>query len=67
MNIEQIKETIAQINEIKSDYEAAHSMEDELFQDVLRAIANFDDEDDPRELAREALKSLDLDFARYMA
>lgn len=47
------------------DPEAAHSMEDDMFVDVLRAIA--DGAPNAQEMAREALKSVALDFPRWCA
>lgn len=47
------------------DYEAAHSMEDRLWAEVLSAIA--DGADGAPELARAALKSQNIDFGRWCA
>jgi hypothetical protein len=47
------------------DDEAAHVAEDNLFEDVLRAIAGG--ADDAPGLAAEALKSCDLEFSRWCA
>lgn len=49
----------------KGDDEAAHSMENTLHKDVLRAIAGGADA--PGALAFEALKTTQLDFERYAA
>lgn len=49
----------------RGDNEAAHSLEDKLFRDVLTAIARS--ENDQGELAREALKARELRFARWMS
>lgn len=46
----------------RTDDEAAHSCEDRLHQDVLRALA-----EQGNELAIEALKTLDVAFARHCA
>lgn len=48
------------------DDESAHADEDELYQAVLSAIATGAC-DDPAGCAAEALKTKDLDFARWYA
>ena len=48
------------------DDEAAHSMEDALHRDVLKAIAAGEC-DDPAATAAAALKTLDLKFQRWCA
>lgn len=63
ITVEYIKKEISDIREL--DPESAHSSEDDLHQDVLKAIANG--ATNPAELAREALKSLKLDFPRWYA
>jgi hypothetical protein len=45
------------------DDEKAHGAEDDLFRDVLKAIAKGSKKS--RELAREALKSLEVRFTRH--
>ncbi len=47
------------------DVERAHMLEDDLFQDVLIAIANGHRH--PQTLAREALKSQKINFSRFGA
>lgn len=52
------------------DFEAAHSREDDLYRDVLVAIATSDENVDAcvlRGLARAALKTQKLKFARWSA
>lgn len=65
MTPQDIRDRIAAINNIRHDDEAAHGEEDDLHQDVLQAIA--DGAADPDALAREALRTKDLDFARWYA
>ena len=64
-NIRQIRETIAKIDAIKRDYEAAHSMEDELLECTLRMIAAG--APNPQEMATEALRVKYLKFLRVCA
>lgn len=53
------------IEDVAHDYEKAHGMEDALWEDVLREIANA--HPDSFGLARYALKTKDIEFARYCA
>ena len=66
MNIKQVRERLKKIEEVKSDCESAHSYEDGMWRAVLQAIANGEAED-PAALARECLKSEDIDFERWFA
>lgn len=59
---------LARVDEIRDqrhDDEAAHSLEDDLWGEVLREIAAG--ADNAAELAAAALKSNDIDFARWCA
>lgn len=61
---EEVRKRVDHIAEVgKSDDEMAHSDEDDLHQDVLRYYA----EQENGALAREALKTLDISFARWCA
>jgi hypothetical protein len=62
-------EVIAEVDGIRryhDDGEAAHGQEDRLHKRVLRAIAEGAC-DDPAGCAAEALKTLEIDFARWCA
>jgi len=63
ITLEQVADRIAAIVLMASDEAAAHSQEDRLRHDVLKAIASG--ADDPRALAVLALTTSDLDFARW--
>ena len=63
MTVDDVKATLDSIRGKTKDWEAAHSMEDALFADVLRAIAKGKCSD-PKAIAKAALKSLDIDFKR---
>jgi electron transfer flavoprotein alpha/beta subunit len=65
MTIEQVKERVERIRAAARDDEAAHSLEDALHEDVLVAIAAG--APDASELAREALMTRHIDFARWCA
>lgn len=66
MTVEIIRALVKAIEEdALTDYERAHSKEDELHVYVLREIANG--HPDSFALAREALKSCEIEFSRYCA
>ncbi|MEK5298667.1 hypothetical protein [Bacillus sp. FSL R5-0659] len=56
-------EDIRQVAEAEDD-ETAHGMEDELYTEVLKAIANG--ADNPEKLAAEALKTEKIEFYRWL-
>lgn len=63
-----LQEVIDRVEEIKSkadDPEAAHSDEDGLWADVLAAIARGNA--NAQGLAREALKTTEIEFSRWYA
>lgn len=66
MTIFEVRERLEEIKTLANDSEAAHSREDGLYFDVLRAIADGET-DDPAGLAAEALKTLGIDFDRWCA
>lgn len=63
MKINEIRKRIKNISNISGDDEAAHSLEDRLRHDVLKAIA--DGAENAKELAIEALKTSEINFARW--
>jgi len=67
MEVIDVINRIAEIDEVKRDYEKAHSLEDSLRQDVLKAIARGRDPVKMRQLARTALKSTEIEFFRFCA
>ena len=66
MTVEKVRERVAKIIACREDAEAAHSLEDDLYVDVLRAIVAGDCES-PQEIAFEALKTQAFDFQRWCA
>ncbi len=60
-----VRDRVEQIRLKAGDDEAAHSMEDSLRDDVLKAIAYGAPE--PESLAYEALKTSEIEFARWCA
>lgn len=69
MTVDDVRERIEAIKAMAAtvhrDEEDTHPMEDELFEDAIRAIA--DGADNARELAAETLKVLDLGLGRWYA
>jgi hypothetical protein len=65
MTPDDVKSRVAAIEAESGDNETAHCDEDALYQAVLLAIAEGAAE--PRELAREALKTSELTFTRWYA
>jgi len=66
LTLSDVQKRIEEIRGKASDDEVAHAMEDQLHQDVLRAIAE-DKCTAPRSCANAALKTLDIDFCRWCA
>lgn len=65
MTPEDVRNRVTTINNLRHDDEAAHSEEDDLYKDVLQLIALGAVE--PAALAREALKTKTIKFARWCA
>lgn len=66
MTEEKLRERIGEIVEARDDAEKAHSLEDDLHQDVLRAIA-AGDAANPAALAKLALTTKFIPFKRWYA
>lgn len=67
MNVDDVQARLREIEREKQDDEAAHSDQDQLFADVLTAIAEHDPASWAGTMAAEALKVLDIEFARWCA
>lgn len=68
ITLEELNEWLNHIADIAGDDEAAHSAQDNMFGEVLRAIASGKlSIRYVRELAKTALKVYDIEFARWMA
>jgi hypothetical protein len=61
-----VRERVEAIREAAEDDEFAHGLEDSLYEDILRAIADGRCLD-PVACATEALKTRDINFARWCA
>jgi hypothetical protein len=66
LTLEKIKKTIKYIESVADDSEKAHSVEDLLYYDFVRAVANEDCEDIVI-CAKEILKTYDIKFLRWCA
>lgn len=63
MTTDDALERLARIGDMSGDDEAAHSEEDGFFADVLREVAGGNPY--ARDLAKIALRSYDIEFARW--
>jgi len=63
MTVDDVRERVENIRQAAFDDEVAHGMEDELYAEVLKAIANG--ADSPEKLAAEALKTEKIEFSRW--
>ncbi len=66
MNVREVLERVAMIADMAGDDEEAHSEEDALHREVLRAVAEGQAED-PAACARHALTTQEIKFARWCA
>jgi len=67
-HLEYVQNAIAKIKEEKWDDESAHEMEDFLYFQILHWIADGSlSGEDAVECAQEAIKSTDIEFARWCA
>lgn len=65
MTVEDVRAEVAAIRRMAGDAEMAHGAEDELHQNVLRAIAAG--ADNAAEIAGEALMTMEIEFERWCA
>lgn len=65
-DLQWIDDQVATIEKVKGDDEAAHSFQDDLFEAVLRQIADGKIKDTAL-AAKKALKVLDIEFSRWCA
>ncbi len=65
MTVDEVRIHLDQIREHGNDDERAHGQEDALWRAVLEAIAGG--APDAAELAREALRSTEIEFSRWCA
>lgn len=61
-----VRQRVRDIAACKGDNEAAHSMEDDLYRDVIASIATGMC-DDPEKVCAEALKTKEIEFVRWCA
>ncbi|NQU86725.1 MAG: hypothetical protein HQ541_13285 [Mariniphaga sp.] len=66
MNLKEIKAMVANIDSAKDDDEMAHCAEDDLREDFIKHISKTGTKEQ-RKMAREILKTNDIDFSRWFA
>ena len=64
--VNEVKKWVDSIKDSRRDFEAAHVLEDELYLKILRGIAAGTCED-PQQVAKEVIKTQDINFPRYCA
>lgn len=67
VTVEDVKRIVEEIRDVRHDDERAHAMEDDLYKAVLCAIATYRTDNTAAQLAAEALKAHDIEFARWCA
>ena len=68
MKPDDVKAKVAEIEAIKTDDETAHSMEDDLYSEILQAVASGELKGAAAKgCAAEALKTRDIGFSRWYA
>ena len=67
MDVSHVRQRVQAIADAAPDYELQHSLEDDLFLDVLAAIAITSTDDHTRALAGAVLKSREIHFERPCA
>ncbi|MFD7661069.1 hypothetical protein [Streptomyces sp. NPDC059788] len=68
MDVSRVRDRIAVIaKSASSDVEQAHGLEDDLYRDVLKVIAQTSSDPRARALAAEAIKASEIDFERWYA
>lgn len=68
MDVSHVRDRIALIaKSASSDDEQAHALEDDLYRDVLKVIAQTSSDPQARALAAEAIKTTEIGFERWYA
>ena len=65
ISVEEVIDLVEAVERIQDDDESAHALEDDIWEAVLRAIA--EGADDAKGLAAAALKTQDFGFSRWCA
>ena len=66
MNLEYVKQQVAKIDAMKADDESAHSAEDALRAEFIALVAEVGSQE-LAEMAREVLKTDEIEFSRWCA
>lgn len=67
MTLTEAKKRVKFIEEVQCDCEAAHGYEDQLYLDFIEDVATNINNGDIAEIAKEILKTKQLEFARWCA
>ncbi|MGV9352296.1 hypothetical protein [Streptomyces misionensis] len=67
MDVPQVRQRVQAIADAAPDFEAQHSLEDDLFIDMLKIIASTNSDDHSRALAGAALEARKIKFERVSA
>lgn len=67
MNVQHIEERVAEIEKEKDDNELAHGMQDILFEDFVKHVADTCQDVRIAEQAKAVLRALDVRFDRWYA
>lgn len=67
MDVSHVRQRVQAIGDAAPDFEAQHSLEDDLFADVLASIALTSTDDHSKALAGAALEAREINFQRPCA
>ncbi len=69
MNLQEATYRVTRIKQCSGDDEIAHTFEDELFHDFVKAIKNgkYETKKEMIEIATKVLESRDIEFTRHCA
>ena len=67
MDVSHVRQRVQAIADAAPDFEAQHSLEDDLFADVLASIAITASGDHAKALAKAALEAREINFQRVSA
>jgi hypothetical protein len=66
VNLERVKMEVDEVSQMSADNEKAHALEDSLYHSFVTHVA-IHGPSDLSEMAREILRTEDMDFARWYA
>ena len=66
-NLEYVTNMVGTINDRRGDCECAHVLEDGLYLKLVTFVSMYSTDEDAKALAKEVLKTQDIDFERWCA